>query len=91
MVKKPLPMQETRDVGSVPWLGRSSRGGNGNPLQYFCLQNPHEQRSLVGYSPQGQKELDTTEVAEYAHTGHFKSTKTHYILVVKVTITTIIH
>ena len=25
--------------------------GNGNPLQYSCLENPHGWRSLVGYSP----------------------------------------
>ena len=31
-----------------------------NPLQY-CLENPHGQRSLVGYSPWGHKESDTTE------------------------------
>ena len=28
------------DVGSVPGLGRSSGVGNGNPLQYYCLENP---------------------------------------------------
>ena len=28
------------DMGSIPGLGRSSREGNGNPLQYFCLENP---------------------------------------------------
>ena len=39
------------DLGSIPMLGRSSGGGNGNPLQYSCLENPHGQRSLVGYSP----------------------------------------
>ena len=39
-----------REVGSVPGLGRSPGGGHGDPLQYFCLENPHEQRSLVGYS-----------------------------------------
>ena len=27
--------------------------GHGNPLQCSCLENPHEQRSLVGYSPWG--------------------------------------
>ena len=27
------------DVGSIPGLGRSSREGNGNPLQYSCLEN----------------------------------------------------
>ena len=29
-----------RDTGSVPWLGRSPREGNGNPLQHSCLENP---------------------------------------------------
>ena len=28
------------DLGSVPGLGRSPGEGNGNPLQYFCLENP---------------------------------------------------
>ena len=28
------------NLGSVPGLGRSSREGNGNPLQYSCLENP---------------------------------------------------
>ena len=49
------------NLGSIPGLGRSPGGGHGNPLQYFCLENPHGQRSLVGYSPCGHKELDTTE------------------------------
>ena len=29
-----------RDPGSVPELGRSPGEGNGNPLQYYCLENP---------------------------------------------------
>ena len=28
------------DLGSVPGLGRSPEEGNGNPLQYSCLENP---------------------------------------------------
>ena len=36
-------------------------GGNGNPLQYFHLENIYGQRSLVGYHPKGGKELDRTE------------------------------
>ena len=39
------------DSSSVPGSGRSPGGGYGNPLQYSCLENIHEQRSLVGYSP----------------------------------------
>ena len=48
------------DLG-LPPLGRSPGGGHGNSLQYCCLQNPHGQRSLAGYSPWGRKESDTTE------------------------------
>ena len=30
------------DPGSIPGLGRSPGEGNGNPLQYFCLENPKD-------------------------------------------------
>ena len=49
------------DLGSVPGLIRSPGVGHSNPLQYSCLENPHRQRSLGGYSPWGHKELDTTK------------------------------
>ena len=49
------------DLGSVLRSGRSPRGGHGNPLQYSCLENPHGQRSLVGYSLWGCKESDMTK------------------------------
>ena len=48
------------DPGLIPGLGRSPGEGNGNPLQYFCLEI-HGQRSLVDYSPWPRKESDTTE------------------------------
>ena len=49
------------DLGSIPGLGRSPGGEHGSPLQYSFLENPHEQRSLVGYGPEGRKESNTTE------------------------------
>ena len=49
------------DLGSIPGLGRSPGEGNGSPLQYSCPEKSHGRRSLVGYSPWGRKELDTTE------------------------------
>ena len=49
------------DQGSIPGLERSPGGGHGNPLQYSCLENSYEWRSLAGYSPWGHKELGTTE------------------------------
>ena len=30
------------DLDSIPWLGRSSGGGQGNPLQYSYLENTHD-------------------------------------------------
>ena len=42
-------------------LNTGTEGGNGNPLQYFCLAKFHGQRSLAGYSPWTCKESDTTE------------------------------
>ena len=57
---KNLP-ENVRDLGSIPGLGRSPGGGHGNPPQYSCLENPHGQRSLAGYSPWGCKESNTTE------------------------------
>ena len=49
------------DLGLIPGLGKSPGGQHSNPLQYFSLENPHGQRSLMGYSPWGSKELDATE------------------------------
>ena len=39
------------DLGSILGLGRSPGGWYGNPFQYSFLENPHGQRSLLGYSP----------------------------------------
>ena len=61
---KSLPTNErtTKNTSLIPGLGRSPRGEHGNPLQYSCLENPHGQRSLVGYHPWGCKESDPAEV-----------------------------
>ena len=59
------------NLGLIPGLGRSPGGEHGNPLQYSCLENPHGQRSLVGCSPRGHKESDTTEQL------HFPSNSTY--------------
>ena len=56
MVKKPPDnTEDTRDVGSIPASERPSGGGNGNLLQYSCLEKSHGQRSLVGHSPWGHR------------------------------------
>ena len=49
------------DLGLIPGLGRSPGEGNGNPLQYSCLENPMNRGAWQVYSPWGRKESDTTE------------------------------
>ena len=56
MVKN--PHVNAKDLGSIPELGRSPGGGNGNPLPYSCLENSMDRGA---YSPWGLKESDTTE------------------------------
>ena len=51
-------MQETW-VRSLGWEDPLEKG-TGYLLQYSCLENPHGQRSLAGYSPKDCKESDTT-------------------------------
>ena len=44
----PASVGDAGEMGSTPELGRSPRGGNGNPLQYSCLENPMDREA---YSP----------------------------------------
>ena len=72
-----------RDAGSIPGLGRSLGEGNGNPLQYSCLENPKDggdwqstvlylenpmDKRLAGYTPWGCKESDTTKQLTHTNT-----------------------
>ena len=77
------------DLDLIPGLGRSPGTGHGNPLQYSCLENPHGQRRLAGYSSWGHKESDTTkhstahslhaDLGRYTHK-HTESLKSSLIL-----------
>ena len=66
----PANVGDSRDAGLIPGLGRCPGVGNGNPLQYSCLEKFHGQRSLVGYNPQDHKESDMTEHS-YTHSTWF--------------------
>ena len=48
------------DLGLIPGLGRSPGEGNGNPLQYSCLENSMD-REPVGLQSMGPKASDMTE------------------------------
>ena len=57
---------DTGDEGSVAGLGRSPRGGNNNPLQYYCWKNPMD-RGAWWTTVRGVAELDMTEAAEHMY------------------------
>ena len=38
----PANVGDIRDAGSIPGLGRSPGGGDGNPFEYSCLENPKD-------------------------------------------------
>ena len=42
----PAKAGDMRDIGSIPGSGRSPGGGNGNPFQYSCLENPMDRGDL---------------------------------------------
>ena len=62
MVKNPpANAQDIREKDSIPGSGRSPGVGNGNTLQYSCLENSMERKSLADYGPWGRKEYDITK------------------------------
>ena len=63
-------MQETRNVGLIPWSGRSW-SMKWQPTPVFFPVKSHGQRSLAGCSPWGRKESDMIELlSAHTHTPH---------------------
>ena len=54
------PPVNAGDLGLIPGLGRSSGEGNGNPLQYSCLENPTDRGAWQATVYEVEKESDTT-------------------------------
>ena len=55
------------DQGSIPESGRSSGGGNGNPLQYACLENPINRGAWWATVHGGHKESGMTDRLTLSH------------------------
>ena len=55
------------DVSSIPLLGRSPGEGNGNPLQYSCLENPMDRGAGRATVHGVAQESDMTEATQHAH------------------------
>ena len=61
MIKKPpANAGNDRDTGSIPGSAKSPGEGNGNPLQYSCLENPMERRAWQVIVHGVTEELGTT-------------------------------
>ena len=65
------PPASAGDMGSIPGSGRSPGGGNGNPLQYFCLENPMDRGAWWATVHGAAKKSDRTEQL---------STHTHFMI-----------
>ena len=62
MIKNPpAKAGDTRYMGLIPGSGRSPGEGDGNPLQFSCLENSMDIEEPVGYRPWGCKESCMTE------------------------------
>jgi len=59
------PPATAGDTGLIPESERFPGGGNGNLLQYSCLENSMDKRNLVSYSPWGHKEWDPWDCKEW--------------------------
>ena len=57
----PVDACNAGDLGLIPGLGRSLGEGNGNPLQYSCLENSIDREAWRATVHGVAKELDTTE------------------------------
>ena len=64
LVVKNLPANEgdIGDLDSTPWVRKNTWRRKWQPTPVFLPGESHGWRSLVGYSPWGRKESDTTEV-----------------------------
>ena len=56
----PANAGDAEATGSIPGSGRSPGGGNDNPLQYSCLENPKTEEPC-GLQSMGLQELDMTQ------------------------------
>ena len=57
-------------MGQLTWSERTPGGGNGNPLQYSCLENPMDGGDWWA-NPQVRKESDKTEYAKQQKITYF--------------------
>ena len=58
---------DVRDAGSIPGSGRSPGEGNGNPLQYSCLENPMDREAWRATVHEVTKNQTLKQVSMHTH------------------------
>ena len=82
MIKSlPANVEDVRDTGLIPGLGRSPRVGNGNPLQYSCLENPTDRGAWWATVHGGHKESETEHTHTHIHINVVILSNTLYCLI----------
>ena len=60
MIKNPpISAGDAREVGLISGSGKFPGGGNGNPLQYYCLKSPKDREAWQGTQPWGNTHTHT--------------------------------
>ena len=78
----PANAGDKRDAGSILGLGRTPGGGNGNPLQYSCLENPVDRGAWWATVHRVAKsQIQIKQLSTHAHTtDYFKHVRTISLL-----------
>ena len=74
----PAKAGDTGDAGSVPVLRRYPGGGNGNPLQYSCLENSRDRGAWQATVHGVEREWDTTEQSSNNSNNWYKGMKSFF-------------
>ena len=74
-------LANTGNMGFIPGLGRSPRVGNGNPLQYSCLENPTDRGAWWATVHGGHKESETEHTHTHIHINVVILSNTLYCLI----------
>ena len=67
----PANVGDVKDVGLIPWSGRSPEGGHSNPFQYSCLKNPIDRGpwwAIVHMVTKSQTQLKELNTCTHTHT-----------------------
>ena len=81
----PANAEDTVDMGSIPGSGRSPGAGNGNPLQYSCLENPLDRGAWCAtvFGVTKNQTLQATEHATNKDLLYNKGKSTRYFVITK--------